>query len=68
MFLFAIEKFGPTQSNMRASALREFQRLVKKYGRCKRKTFKRCLNKAAQCIPLEDRCELPKDVCDPHEK
>ncbi|XP_055325439.1 peroxidase-like [Sitodiplosis mosellana] len=68
MFIFAIEVFGPSKSNMKADVLLEYQRLVKRYGQCRRKTYKNCLHEAAQHIPLEDRCELPKGACNPHEK
>lgn len=68
MYSFAIETFGPSKSNMKADVLLEYQRLVKKYGQCRRKTFKNCLNETAQNIPLKYRCKLPKSICNPHDK
>lgn len=68
MYLFAIEGSAPTKSNKKANVLLEYQRLVKKYGHCGKTKFQKCLDEIAQNIPLEDRCELPKSVCNHHEK
>lgn len=68
MYSFACEEFGPSPENKKANILVEYERLVKKYGRCKRRTFRDCLRKLAKHISKKDKCQLFTGVCDRKEK
>lgn len=67
MYLFALEIFGPSTENKKANNLLEYQRLLKRCVRCKRKTFKRLLHKMAKRIPMEDKCLPVHGACDLNE-
>lgn len=68
MHNFTIEGGAPSNANRKADVLLEYQRLLKKYGLCSRKTFQNCLRKATEYVPLQDRCELPISFCNPYAK
>lgn len=55
-------------ANLQANVLVQYQHVVQKYGRCKKKTFQDCVDKYASGIKYSDRCLVPDSSCDPSEK
>lgn len=68
MFPFASELYPPSPQNIQADVLVEYQRLIKHYGYCKKRTFQDCLRLKAKEIPLNERCQIPDSACNAYEK